>query len=566
MNKFIDDWKRHFTFAALLSCFINILQLTFSFYMFIIYGNVCVSSSMNSLVTFTVAAVFALVMLGFFNYIRSRLLATAGNDLNSRFRNKVFSGMLNNHTGIQKQASLQILNDLGTVRIFFTTPGISALFDAPWAPLFLALIFLFHPFLGIIATAGALAMLGLSILQEFLVRDSMKNANIKNSQNQRFIDSFLRNAEVVNGMGMIDAITDRWETGNREVIMNQTISSQHAGLIQSIIKPLQTLLQVLIYFFGAYYALTQGFNVGLMVAGSIIMGRALGPMMQVMGTWKFILQAREAYKRLDTFVTFLEQNKEQMPLPSPRGNLTLDQVSLKIGERFLLQQVSFELARGEFMGIIGPNGAGKSTLCRVLLGLWPAMMGKAYLDGTDLFVWDQEQVGKNIGYLPQEVELFPASVAENIARLGPVDMDQVENTAKLCGLHSMVETLPDGYHTLLDSQEGGQLSGGQKQRLGLARAIYGSPCLLVLDEPTSNLDEAGEQDLLNTLSAIKQTKSCTCIMVTHKPGLLHAMDKILVLKDGRIALFGPKDQVFAKLAGAKQPEPATAPTGATRSI
>jgi len=565
MNRFIDDWKRHFTFAALLSCFVNILQLTFPFYMFVIYGNVCVSNSMNSLVTFTVAAVFALIILAFFHYIRSRLLTTAGNDLNSRFRNRIYTGMLSNHAGIQKQASLQVLNDLGTVKNFFTNPGINALFDAPWAPFYLVLIFLFHPVLGAIATAGALIMLGLSILQEVLVRDSMKKANIKNSKNQRFIDSFLRNAEVVNGMGMIDAISDRWEKGNREVIMNQTVSSQHAGVIQSIIKPLQTLLQVVIYFFGAYYALTQGFDVGLMVAGSIIMGRALAPLMQVMSTWKFILQAREAYKRLNSFVGFLDQHQDQMTLPAPLGNLNVTQASLRIGARFLLQGVSFELACGDFMGIIGPNGAGKSTLCRVLLGIWPAISGKVYLDGMDLFLWDQERVGKHIGYLPQEVELFPASVAENIARLGEIDMEKVEKAAKICGLHALVETLPDGYHTLLNSREGIELSGGQKQRLGLARAIYGDPCLLVLDEPTSNLDEQGEQELLNTLRAIKETKACTCVMVTHKPGLLQSMDKILVLQDGRIALFGPRDQVFAKLAGARQPEPAAA-TEAVRSI
>ncbi|MCP4115639.1 MAG: type I secretion system permease/ATPase [Desulfobacteraceae bacterium] len=566
MNRFIDEWKKHFTFAALLSCFVNILQLTFPFYMFVIYGNVCVSNSMNSLETFTVAAVYALIILGFFNYIRSRLLAAAGNDLNLKFRNKVYAGMLSNHAGIQKQASMQVLNDLETVKSFFTNPGIYALFDAPWAPLYLALIFLFHPILGAIATAGALSMIGLNILQEVLVRDSMKNANIKNGQNQRFIDSFLRNAEVVNGMGMITAITDRWEKGNREVIENQTRSSQYAGLIQSIMKPLQTLLQVVIYFFGAYYALTQGFDVGLMVAGSIIMGRALAPLMQVMSTWKFILQARVAYKRLNAFVSFLDKQQDQMSLPAPRGNLDVNHATLRIGERFLLQDVTFRLESGEFMGIIGPNGAGKSTLCRVLLGLWPTMAGNVYLDGMDLFLWDQEYAGKHIGYLPQEVELFPASIAENIARLGTVDMEKVEQAATICGLNSMVESLEDGYETLLDSQDGIQLSGGQKQRLGLARAIYGDPCMLVLDEPTSNLDEQGEQELLNTLETIKKTKSCTCIMVTHKPNLLQSMDKLLVLQNGMIALFGPKDQVFAKLAGAQQSKPSAATTGATGAV
>jgi PrtD family type I secretion system ABC transporter len=566
MNRFINDWKKYFTFAAFLSCFINILQLTFPFYMFVIYGNVCVSNSMDSLTTFTVAATYALVILAFLNYVRSRLLSSAGNNLSLRFRNKIHSGMLGNHAGIQKQGSSQLLNDLGTVKNYFTTPGIHALFDAPWAPLYLALIFLFHPVLGGIATAGALIMVGLSILQEILVRGSLRRATIKNMQNQRFVNSFLRNAEVVNGMGMIGAISDRWENGNREVIMNQTISSQQAGVIQSIIKPLQTLLQVVIYFAGAYYALTQGFDVGLMVAASIIMGRALAPLMQVMSTWKMTIQTRDAYKRLDSYLLFLDQKQEQMALPAPRGDLNVVQVSLVIGERLILNSVSFALAHGEFMGIIGPNGAGKSTLCRVLLGLWPALTGNVFLDGTDIFFRDHEQVGKYIGYLPQEVELFPVSVAENIARLGDVNMAKVEKAVKLCGLHTLVESLPDGYHTLLDSPGGIGLSGGQRQRLGLARAIYGDPCLLVLDEPTSNLDEQGEAELLDTLHHIKKTGASTCIMVTHKPALLQSMDKILVLQNGQVFLFGPKDQVISRLAGAQQAKSAASKATSLRSI
>ena len=550
MNRFINHWKAYFTFAAVLSCFVNILQLTFPFYMFVIYGNVCISGSMSSLKTFTAAAAYALVMLFLFNYLRSRLLAKAGNDLNLRFRNRIYAGMLTVHADIQKQMSYQVLNDLGTVKGYFSTPGLHALFDAPWAPLYLALIFLFHPVLGIIATVGALVMVGLSVLQELLVRDSMRAANIGNNKNQRFIDSFIRNAEVVNGMGMIQAISDRWERGNREVIKKQTVSSRYAGGIQAVIKPLQTFLQVVIYFVGARYALTQGFDVGLMVAGSIIMGRAMAPLMQVMSTWKITLQAREAYQRLDDFMTFLDQQGEQMPLPPPRGQVTVEQASLAIGDRFLLQKISFKLETGEFMGLIGPNGAGKSTLCRVLLGLWPAMEGHVRLDGTDLYYRDPEQVGQYIGYLPQEVELFPATVAENIARLGEVDMEKVEKAVQLCGLENLMAQLPHGYHTRLDTSGGIQLSGGQKQRLGMARALYGDPCFLVLDEPTSNMDASGEQELLNTLAAIKRTKACTCIMVTHKPELLQSMDKILVLHRGRVAFFGEREQVLKTLSGA----------------
>ena len=543
MEKFLKKWKKYFTFAALLSCFVNILQLTFPFYMFSIYRNVIISYSGYSLANITVVAFFALIVLGFFTYLRSRLLATAGKDLNLSLRDKVYKGMLKRYVISQRRSYQHGMSDLETVKNYFSNTAVYSLFDAPWAPFYLLLIYMFHPVLGIIATSGAVLMVGLSVLQEYLIRNSMKTANIINSQNQRFVDSFLRNAEVINGMGMIHAISDRFEQGNNKVIMNQTKSSQYAGAIQSIIKPMQNVIQVLIYCFGAYYAIIEGFSVGLMVAAAIIMGRALAPLMQVMGSWRFTTQARDAYKRLAGFAAFIEQEPERMLMPEPEGNLNVVGASFRIGEHIILRGISFDLKAGEFLGIIGPSGAGKTTLCRLLLGSWPTMAGKVYFDGRDMFLWDKEAAGKFIGYMPQEIELFPASVAENIARLGEVEMGKVEMAAKICGLHDMVESFPQGYQTRLEGEKGLQLSGGQKQRLGLARAVYGNPKLLVLDEPTSNLDKQGEQDLLNTLLRIKQEKACTCIMVTHKPELLQSMDKMLLLREGKVVSFGPKDKV-----------------------
>lgn len=547
MEKFLKKWKIYFTFAALLSCFVNILQLTFPFYMFTIYRNVIISYSEYSLANITAAAFFALIILGFFIYARSRLLAAAGRDLNLSLRDKVYIGMLHGYVISQGRSYQQGLSDLATVKNYFSNNAVHALFDALWAPFYLLLIYTFHPVLGLIATSGAALMTGLSVLQEYLIRNSMKQANIINSRNQRFVDSFLRNAEVINGMGMIPAISDRFEQGNNEVIMHQTKSSQCAGAIQSIIKPMQNVIQVLIYCFGAGYAMSEGFSVGLMVAASIIMGRGLAPLMQVMASWRFTIQARDAYQRLNRFAAFLEQKHERMSLPEPKGNLNVVGASFRISEHFLLRGISFDLNAGEFLGIIGPNGAGKTTLCRLLLGIWLSTAGKIYFDGRDVFLWDKEEAGKFIGYLPQEIELFPASVAENIARLGKVDMEKVKVTAKLCALHDMIESFPHGYETIIEGDAGVQLSGGQKQRLGLARAIYGNPKLLILDEPTSNLDQQGEQELLNTLLKIKKNKACTCIMVTHKPELLQFMDKILLLKDGQVAIFGSRDEVFAKI-------------------
>ena len=551
MAAFLRKWKRYFTFAALLSCFVNILQLTFPFYMFTIYRNIVISFSIVSLANITTIAFFAVMVLCLFSYLRSRLLALAGNDLSLSLRKIIFSGTVKGCVLDPKRAYQIGLNDLEILQNYFSSPSIYSLFDAPWAPFFLALIFLINPVLGSIATIGAVAMVGLSALQMILVRKSLRNANILNNHNQRFVDSFLRNTEVINGMGMIGAISDRFVRGNNKVMMNQTISSNYAGVIQAIIKPLQNVIQVLIYCSGAYYAMTEGFNVGLMVAASIIMGRALAPLMQVMSSWQFTSRARESYRRLEGFLAISEQQTQDMPLPGVKGSLNVQSAFYNISGRLLINDVSFALKPGEFLGVIGPSGAGKTTLCRLLLGILPSLGGKIYLDGKDIYSWDKEEIGPYIGYLPQEIELFPGTVAQNIARLGNVDMEDINTALEVCGIADMVDHFPQGLETQIEGSQGLKPSGGQKQKIGLARAVYKNPKLLVLDEPTSNLDEQGEQELLRTLLEMKQTQACTCIMVTHKPSLLQSMDKVLVLADGRVVMFGPKDAVFAELAGQK---------------
>lgn len=550
MTDFLKQWKKYFTFAALLSCFVNILQLTFSFYMFTIYRNVMISYSGFSLANITAAAFFSILFLGLFLYLRSRLLAMAGKTLNLVLREKVYALMVKGSVIDSKRAYQGGLNDLEMLHNYFASPAIYALFDAPWAPFYLALVYFIHPVLGLIASLGALTVVGLSGLQEVLVRRSMKEANIINIKNFRFIDSFMRNAEVINGMGMISAIRDRFVKGNSKVMMNQTESSNAAAAIQAVIKPMQNVIQVMIYCAGAYYAVRQGFDVGLMVAASIIMGRGLSPLMQVVSSWRFTTQVRDAYQRVKGFSALFELQGHGMVLPPPKGRITVEGAVLKMDNRFLLKGVSFELGQGEFLGLIGPSGAGKTTLCRMLLGIWPSIGGKVYLDGKDIFSWDKEEIGEYIGYLPQEIEFFPGTVAENIARLGKVEADAIEKAIEITGIKKMVEGFPNGLETQLEGDKGLKLSGGQKQKIGLARALYKNPRLLVLDEPTSNLDEEGETRLQTALMTMKQNRTCTCIMVTHKPSLLQSMDRIMVLRDGTIAMLGAKDEVFAKLTGA----------------
>ena len=551
MVQFIKKWKMFFTFAALLSCFVNILQLIFPFYMFTIYSNIVISYSTISLANITVIAFFAIMVLGGFNYIRSRLLAMAGKKMVLDLRKDIFAGMVKGVSRNSAQAYRTGLQDLDTLKAYTSAPAIYALFDAPWSPFYLVLIFLFQPVLGAIATLGAAVMIGLSVLQEYLIRESMKTANLKARQNQRFVDSFLRNVEVINGMGMIQAITDRFLAKNSEVISNQTKSSYHAGTIQALIKPLQNVIQVLIYCAGAVFAMTRGMDIGLVVAASIIMGRGLAPLMQVMSSWRMTMGAKEAYQRVKTFSDFLENQTDTMPLPEPAGSLQVENASFRIGGQTLVNNVSFALDPGHLLGIIGPSGAGKTTLCRMLLGIAPCFGGNVLLDGSSIFSRDKEEIGPYIGYLPQEIELFPGTVAENIARLGEHHKVSLERAIALSGCKDLVNSLPDGLNTQLEGADGLRLSGGQRQKVGLARALYNNPKLLILDEPTSNLDEAGEQQLLQTLETLGRKRSCTCIMVTHKPALLQSMDSILVMQNGAVAMFGPKNDVFAKLAGGK---------------
>jgi PrtD family type I secretion system ABC transporter len=554
MTRFLSQWKTFLTFAALLSCFVNILQLTFPFYMFSIYQNIVISYSYFSLANITAAAVLAILALCLFSYLRARLLSTAGRHLSRTLRESVYTAMIRASVLNPRRAYRGGINDLDTLQNFCASPGIYAMFDVLWAPFYLGLIYLFHPVLGLIATIGTLGMAGLSLLQERLIRNDMTRANQVNASNQRFVASFLRNVDVINGMGMVPAVTDRFVAANNRVMAGQTRSSYVAGTIQAVIKPAQILIQVMIYCFGAYYAMTQGFNVGLMVAGSIIMGRGLAPVMQLVGSWRQARDAWAAFKRIKQMTPFQpspDDTAGPLILPPPRGRLQAAGASFLMDGNLLLSQVSFDLAPGEFLGIAGPSGAGKTTLCRLLLGIWPAVGGKVFLDGQDVFTLDRQRTGHCIGYLPQEVELFDATVGENIARFSPPDPDAVSDVLDLSRCRDLVEHLPKGLDTRLGGEGGFQLSGGQKQKIGLARALYRGPAFVVLDEPSANFDDAADAQLMDTLGDLKQGGACTCVVVTHKRSLLQAMDKLLVLKEGRTALFGPRDAVLAHLAGGK---------------
>ncbi|MBF0235997.1 MAG: type I secretion system permease/ATPase [Desulfamplus sp.] len=552
MTKFIAKWLKYFLVAGIFSMFINILSLTFSVYMLAIYDRVLSSYSMPTLMTITVAAAFALFVDSILIFLRSRLLVMAGVDIDNSLSAPVFKEMLKDSCSIQKSGYSTGLRDVNILRNYLGGNAMFALFDMPWMPIFLLFIYMVHPTMGMVATGGVIVVFALGIAQELLTRKRLEMANNINNAAGNFTSLCLRNSESVGAMGMLAGVNARWKSLNDQVITLQTRASNAAGVLQAISQSFRTGMQVIIYGVGAYLTLKNECTPGVMIASSIIMGRALAPVDQAMSTWKMTLEARSSYKRLNDLMKKAD-TRVPMSLPDPVGKLDVEAASLIFNGNYLLRNITFSLAPGEIMGLIGPSGAGKTTLSRVILGLWPSMGGKVRLDGSDVYNWDQEHLGRFIGYLPQDVELFPGTVSQNIARLGEVDPDAVILAAKKAGVHELVQHFPNGYDSMIGGGPGSiVLSGGQRQRVALARALYGNPRLVVLDEPNSNLDEAGERALMQTIAILKQER-VTTIIVTHKPSILISVDKILIMQYGQVARFGPRNEIL-QIPG--QPQPA----------
>ena len=547
MQKFLNSCRYFFGYAFFFSMFVNVLQLTFSIYMLQVYDKVLTSYNLSTLTVITVAAVIALVVMALLEWIRSRLLVRAGIEFDHMLSRDVLKLNLQGAGAPSGGPSAQSgsLRDVQILRNFLGGNAVFAFFDAPWMPIYFALIFILHPSRGWVAVGGGLLVLVLGLLTERLTRRRLEAATHLNAQSFNLTGAAMRNASIVRSMGMIGNVTARWGKVNDLIIRLQTRASRSAGLIHAISKSLRVGLQVLIYAVGAYLTVMHESTAGVMIAASIVMGRALAPIDQAMATYKQSLEARGAYQRLKAL---LEAPPAQpaMDLPDPAGELTAENLYFAVGERPIIKGISFRMPAGQSLAIIGPSAAGKSTLCKLLLNIWQPTSGKVRIDRADMASWDSEKLGPFLGYLPQDVELFSGSVAENIARLGEVDSAGVIRAARLAGVHEMILALPKGYDTQIGDQ-GAALSGGQRQRIGLARALYGDPRVIVLDEPNSNLDEEGEASLAQAVLNLKRQQA-TLILVTHKASILSIVDNIMMVQDGQIALCGPRQEVLAKLA------------------
>ncbi|MEN9867441.1 MAG: hypothetical protein RL748_3031, partial [Pseudomonadota bacterium] len=441
----------------------------------------------------------------------------------------------------------QALSDLTNLRQFLTGNALFAFFDAPWFPINLLIIFFFEPSLGVFALVGVLILIGLAIANEMVSKKPLADANTMAIASGNLATNNLRNAEVIESMGMLPNLMGRWLKMHAKFLQLQAEASEKAGVVGALTKFVQISLQSMVLGYGALLAIEGKMTPGMMIAASILVGRALSPVQQVIAVWKTWSTTRSAYGRLSALLADNPARQGGMPLPPPLGGLTLEAVSAAPPGMMVpvLKGLNFAVLPGDVLGVIGPSGSGKSTLARLLVGVWPAGTGKVRLDGADIFQWNKDQLGPHIGYLPQDIELFGGTVSENISRFGEQDSDMVVRAAKMAGVHDMILRLPQGYDTRL-GDGGAGLSGGQKQRVALARALYGDPALLVLDEPNSNLDDAGEQALLLAVNELR-AKGKTVILITHRTSIIGSTSKLLLLRDGVAQMYGPTDQVLNAL-------------------
>ncbi|EPF65051.1 type I secretion system permease/ATPase [Pseudomonas syringae] len=541
--------KGSFISVGFFSLFVNALMLVPTFYMIQVSGRVVPSSSAPTLIMLTLIMTILMVTLGSLEWVRSRIMVRVSNRLDVLLSRDVYRASFKRALSSGgMDASAQSLNDLTSLRQFLTGNGLFAFFDAPWLPIYTAVMFMFHPWFGWMTVGSALVLVVLAYLNQRYTGKALVEANQQNVTANLQTTKNLRNAEVIESMGMLDTLMARWGKRQRRVLVLQSDASDKGGVISSISRTFRNWSQSIMLALGAYLVITHQINPGLMMAGSLLLGRALAPVDQIIGSWKGFVAARVQYNRLNETLEKLHNEPDRMALPDPEGHIQVENlvVTPPGGKNPIIRNISFVTPAGTIVGIVGPSAAGKSTLVRALLGIWPAQHGTVRLDGADISAWDKQKLGPHLGYLPQDIELFEGSISDNIARFTKVDPEKVVLAARTAGVHEMILQLPDGYDTVIGS-EGVNLSGGQRQRIGLARAIYGSPRLIVLDEPNSNLDEVGERALSVALQLIKES-GATVFIVSHRPNILSRLDRVMVMNAGTITLYGARDQVIAELA------------------
>ena len=550
--------RRVWVCVALFSACVNILILSVPLYMMQIYDRVLATRNVDTLLVLTVMVAVALLVLGLLDAVRNRITARVGGWLDQELAETALSGAVADALRAGGGVSAQGLRDLATVRGYVGSAAIMPLFDAPWAPIFLAIIFLIHPVLGWIGLGGAVVLFVCALVNDLATRKNLAAANDASARALNAADAAIRNADTIAAMGMLPNLIRRWQTMGVESRMMQDSAADLSGGIAATAKTIRFGLQVAILGVGAYLVLLHEMTAGSMIAAAIILARGLAPFEQLISTWRYFNGARSAYGRLRELVARTPDAGAGTVLPRPTGRVDVEQARyVPPGAKDpVIKQVNLRVRAGEMLGVVGPSGAGKTTLVRLIVGSLAPTSGHIRLDGAEVRTWPDADRGRYVGYLPQNVELFAGTVRDNIARLGDAEDDDVVAAAKLAGAHEMVLRLPDGYDTKIGAG-GVPISGGQHQRIGLARAVFGNPALLVLDEPNAHLDADGEQAIVETMAKLRE-RGTTIILIAQRAGLMVQVDKLLVLTSGTMTAFGERDAVLKELQVALPLPPQTA--------
>lgn len=563
LNDALKGMKPTFLMLLFFSCVINMLMLAPAIYMLQVYDRVLVSKNTTTLLMLTLLIVGLCIVIAMIESARAQVMVRLGNRLDIKLSQLVFNAAFKRKMVTGDNNPAQSLAELDQIRQFLSGNSLFALLDIPWTPIYLFIAFLVHPLLGYLSLGGITLLFILTLVSEISTKRPIQQAHPLTINNASKLNKQLQNADAIEAMGMLSTLKSNWQEQHNKVLALQTqIADKTAGL-SSLSRFVRVLLQSIALGAGALLVIGGHITPGLMIAASIILGRVLNPVEQVIGSWKQFVQFRSAWHQLSTLLKEYPAPKEVLTLPRPNGNISVESVfAAAPGQPSpLLRNISFQLEQGEVLGIIGPSASGKTSLAKVLVGVWKPLSGKVRLDGADICQWDKALLGPSIGYLPQDVELFDGTIAQNIARFAQNDSELIVAAALLAGVHEMILRLPQGYDTLLGAG-GYQLSGGQRQRIGLARAVYNNPAFIVLDEPNANLDDAGEFALVKAINALR-TQGQTTVIISHRPTLLGVVNKVLLLNDGVIQEFGTRDQVFAHLRQANVLKPVATPSPST---
>jgi PrtD family type I secretion system ABC transporter len=538
--------RSYFVTAAIFSLAINLLYLAGPLYMLQVYDRVISSASEITLLMLTIALLLAYLALAGLDAVRARILTRANIRLDRNIATRVMTAIIERSANFVGARS-QLLRDFDTFRQFITGSGIHAIFDLPWAPIYIAVIFALHPLLGAFAFGSAITLVSMALFNEWMIKPPLAESNEAAARSYNFTEMSLRNTEVVRAMGMTEGLLKRWSRDRSRMLERQVAASDRAATMQSIIRFSRLSMQSLILGLGAYLVIERLTSAGAMFAASILLGRALQPVEQIVGSWRGLVSARGAFVRVRELLAAYPPHEAGLMLPRPKGQLSVEALSFAASgsSKPILRSVTFQIEPGEVLGIIGPSGAGKSTLARHLVGLQTASAGAVRLDGSEVSTWIKSSLGQHLGYLPQDIELFADSVAANISRFEQGRDNEIIRAAQMAGVHDMILRLPQGYDTQV-GEGGAILSGGYRQRIALARAIYGNPSLVVLDEPSSNLDAEGDAALADCILQLKKSGT-TVVLISHRPSTLNVVEKVLMLREGAVEMFGSRNEVLSRL-------------------